>query len=985
MSWVDSCPQLSIDLKEEPLKLINVPHTPLLTLLSETTVYIYNQVTLLPTACHTRSKESLEQHGRNKRVKAKLMSVNTSQLQKLKAVNLFVETESNYIIVYQVLIGYSGSLYELHEDKNNALLQKGLPLTQKSQGFSVSQLVKSARNLIQNTEHVNLENIESYNNLTIEDEHDNFDIETVKISIYKVLKIGMGLNNYWLKRNSHNLIIFNNENDDNVFQIFNIKFFKNEILRLSECNWYPSGRSGEANQNPKMEHVSFNDLSNDFICINELGEIWKIYIDDLKLKGYKIYEVKDYKIDSPFLVSFNPNSADLLLIQLGPRIDYYKLEDKRLKLIKPLLKYKNEDPIVKYTWSPSGKFIAVLSSKGNWSFYSKFGNLLFNSFGVLNEINDNENLSESIDFLNASDYEISSNSSNILIINRPKAKLYLVNLLSSFDSSSPFFYNKDYIFLLQKGKFIKLPILPKFKRVIDQMEDLNGNSDLPLKNMSGELTLRYNNYKQVSITYGENISVSTPLSSGNDEINHILWFNFQNYYFDSMNIVNHFWYHDFLVLVNRTTINRKDEVDGEKHQNGANNKTDKSESKDKQKVVDELLVIDATLTKYGSGGIPLNFDSDLIIWRHNFNSYFAAVNLVKDKLVIVTIDYKIHIIGLDNDHQEQRKFKISIKHLRTIHLNSIKDKLPIESYQEITMIEDKHFLFLLGNGDLILLKNESSNDTNENNIFNLNKLYESIEYFHCEFINNESYISLFNGSCLFICGLKQMISELKHLPITVEIKDFHPLAIETEQSRSIELFGVEEAIIKKHSYLILKTRVSHQLILNNFIEYCLLKADNVQQVFDSYSTFSNFDYCLELLLNRYLTDDSLALGNLISLIELTDDPEAIYVNCLRKIEIRYWNIFFQTLNITPVEFMNRVIDIKNVQLCYNFLIVYLNSKAEVANNEEYLPQDDKEVILKIIKMLGNSNKWDWCFELCRFIKLLEPSGEFLQKIYDTLN
>ena len=45
-----------------------------------------------------------------------------------------------------------------------------------------------------------------------------------------------------------------------------------------------------------------------------------------------------------------------------------------------------------------------------------------------------------------------------------------------------------------------------------------------------------------------------------------------------------------------------------------------------------------------------------------------------------------------------------------------------------------------------------------------------------------------------------------------------------------------------------------------------------------------------------------------------------------------------------------------------------------------LSGDDKQIILQIIKMLAESEKWDWCFELCRFIKILEPSGQFLKEI-----
>lgn len=81
--------------------------------------------------------------------------------------------------------------------------------------------------------------------------------------------------------------------------------------------------------------------------------------------------------------------------------------------------------------------------------------------------------------------------------------------------------------------------------------------------------------------------------------------------------------------------------------------------------------------------------------------------------------------------------------------------------------------------------------------------------------------------------------------------------------------------------------------------------------------------------------------------------------------------------------MNRLIKSQDVELCYNYLIVYLNFKREYESAETpeddqaLLDSKDRQIILRIIDLLKSSESWDHCFELCRFVKLLEPSGELL--------
>lgn len=298
-------------------------------------------------------------------------------------------------------------------------------------------------------------------------------------------------------------------------------------------------------------------------------------------------------------------------------------------------------------------------------------------------------------------------------------------------------------------------------------------------------------------------------------------------------------------------------------------------------------------------------------------------------------------------------------------------------------------------------------------MYDLVKLHSNIEFFKfksIKFENDIEFVYLFNGQEILVYEVSELIEksyndndreekpedvlEFKEeeeenlLPICIHTDGMQPFEFDAVfNHKSLDLIGLNTLAINKPKSggLFIRNTVSRKLILNNFIEFDLLHKGDLESSFKKYENFKNFHYCLELLLFKHLTnDDYLPLKRLFQLIEFTENAERIYINCLRKIEIGYWHRFFSALETTPEKFMKRLIAIDNVELCYNYLIIYLNYKNEGDTETDELNDHDKEVILKIIKMLESSSKWDWCFELCRFIKILEPSGDFLRQIKQEL-
>lgn len=1040
MVWVDSCPQFLIPIPHnvEILKLIHIPHTSLLVTLTESAVHVFDQYSLLPITYHKRAEESINQHGNNLNIKTKHVSVNTASLQKLNNVNLFVHTDSNYVIIYLMNLTLSRTMYEVSSPKNDQVLQSGLPHSDTTLHNSLASFIKNAtKTIIQGNQkaQVNLENIEHFNNQAIEDEWGNFSIDLVKLSVFKVLKIGMGLQRYWLKQNSHNLLIFNDKNDkasvdeteetspDNFFQIINIQNFNNEIFKLSEFEWYNSGQN--------IIYINYNIFYNYFLFINDQFEAWILRFDnsdgEVKPVGTKLYQFLDLTMTTKIHIAFNPQ-CDLFLLVIDSKIKLFKREPESLVYVKDINVAGDN---IKTTWSSCGSFFAVVDSKsGHWSLHSKFGSVSFSSGEILKELDGV--YEENRGFLKASTITISPNASVLYIINHDKTKLYYVNLLTLTGHCDSTFYNQEYISVIQNNKsFIRFPMLPKFKRIINQIEHYNGHSSKSVKSVNGKFVISRSSSNQFAVSYGDNISISTPYSTSGNDINHILWFNFRNYYMDALNIMDHFWFNDYLVLVNRK-LNDDYESDGDAHDTNDHH------------LVDEIIVLNTTMSKYGCGGEDFVFDSDLILWRYDFKTTFISFQLLKvsdnvAQVLILTTDYRLVIIELNDnkliaressstnlqDYKDQQNYKIFIGVNKTIHLSTIQNKISLRDIVQATMINKKHFLFLLNTGEFYLLKNQSrsgmlnSNPVNAvkpSNMYDLIKINQSIELFKLQTVNFQdtsiNYIYLFTGDNLLIYDLEVLVDhafdnythvvdglESPELNMTdaikIEIDNYQPLQFDVRATiggyKSLDLIVMEKLMVDRASAggLIIRNKISHKLILNNFIEFDLLHNfdDATNAVtFGKYDMFENYDYCLELLLFKYLTEENnLVLENVIQLIEMTQHSEFIYIQCLRKIEIGYWKKFFTVLKTTPVEFMSRLIGMEDVALCYNYLIVHLNFKKEGdVPTDSLLDSNDREVILKIMVLLDKAKKWDWCFELCRFIKILEPSGDLLGVINSTL-
>lgn len=1023
MAWVNSAPTLLVPLhlSLSIVTLTAIPQTLLLALVTTNTVIIYDTRNLLPLAVHKRLDECMETHGISVEAKVRHISVDTARLDQLNSVNLYVRTKNHFVLIYHVFVNYAKSLYEICDEENgDSIHQNSLPFAESSSKYSITNILKNATmSIIQGSgADSTLRSIEHFNSSSSDDDKRNASVPLAKLTLIKILKLSSAISGFWCKLNSQNLIF---ASEDDHIQLLNMKSFKSEMIKFSDYKWFYD-----------TALLEYSSKHNFFLHLDSQNE--------LSIIEFSSKEASEISIEHTFLLKvdfecgnilFNPQ-FDLVVLQTSSCLKLYKIaisdtaHDHALTFVKDIYSYQSSQQPHRCKWSPCGNFLVVAhGDDGSWKIISKFGFVFFDSRIIkseLSNINFDTSTSESslADFCSVADFSITPNASQLHLINKSSTTLYQLDLLrwQGRLGNSSIFIDDKYFSIPDpsaSSHFIRIPILPSFQAILSKVNEINGNR--ATKKLTGQLSVSLSNSRQLSVLYGTHIAVSTPITSGLEGL-HVLWYEFYNHFLESMNVVDHFWIDDYLVIVNRYPREDSD--------NDATNADN---------MIDELVIISTIPSKYGAGGSNFKFDSDLIVWRHSFNNKIISSELVEanshglKKLVLITSDLKIIFMEVstncarDTSKQEksrgQEPIRLSMKVKKTIHLSSIRHKLPLQLVQQVMTYHERHFFFLLNTGELFLLKNQVSGDNSEtdllqdntqaNNMYDLIKVATSVESIQLNHINfgehqGQEFLTLFDGKQISIYTLKELVERTYEFegversgdidvfkilkPFTVQISSFLPIRI-LRNLGSIEASGFKHQILAKNDNLIIKHSHTRQLILNRFIYHDLFEANlSPAAITSKYADFENFDYCLELLLFECLDNRDSSLLRVCELVSSTTRADSIYVNFLRKIEVRYWRNFFELLKQTPVGFMNRLIESNDVELCYNYLNVYLNFKREVESSETpfdddeslLLGQKDRSIITKIIRMLRETEKWDECYELCRFIKLLEPLGEFLREI-----
>lgn len=1014
MIWLDYAPELLIDvvISENIVKVSNIENFPLIVVLTKSMFYLYDKCSLLPILSRIRDSSSISRHGIN--VDIKIGNVHeTCEIKKSKIFFLYVHTDLNYIIIYKCIIDFNSFLYEMNSYKEEDLNDVN-NVSNSYFKYSLRNLFKSdIRNEIDQKKLplLKIENIEHDKNSSNDYYFFNHNIHYVKIYTIKIIKFKIAVDHYWLKKHSTYLYLFGNDKDNsinnNTFQIVNFSNLNHKLFKVIDMNWYSNNFSSMH----KIIYVRYNVLHDYFMFVNSLNEVWylKFIIKRnfvVTSEGIKLMDLLTQKQNINFKISFNTN-YDLLLLNINNETHLYEFNffNKKLVLLKKFaffnLYYNN------VFWSSCGNYIFFIDNEsGYWIICSKFGTKFFDSYEYDNQI---ENNNDKKDFLKVSFIFTLNQSLGLFLLNKDKTKFYFLNFLILNNFSKLLFYTKNYIvYLNESEKLIKFSLLNHFKMLINEVYYSNFYyHSINIKMMNFKIQI--NDFNQLSLSYGDFISISTSISKDKINYNHILWYNFQNNNSYLFNITNHFWFKDKLILINRKFYNNK--ISNSKYTN------------QNDKYIDEILLL--KIKSFFSFENPnCSFDSNLIFWEKNFETTFILSKLFKESnsssiLILITIDYqliKVVLSQLDDFDNSKDNFTTTIQIHNLINLNNrVKINCVIDFYYY-----DENFWFFLTNIGLLILVNNLNNSNklytkNDNKKhfqdFIINKLYDCVDFFNIKqiLINGQiyKYLYIYFTESFLIIPIDNVINDFKILinhnndnkkkkinKLNIDNLSFIPLMISTSIetssiSRLLVLIGLETTFFNEFetNYLNIKNKIVSKNILQYFIDFDL-KYDLISSnlLIEKYSLFKNFDLSLEMLLSSYLTHkQSDRLNKLLVIIKKLKNKNLIYINSLRKIDSKYWNNFFELIKVSSFDFMMNLINFNELESCHKFLFVYLNNKKilnEKSTNVKTkdLIDSDVNIILKIFELFKKQEKWDICFELCRFIVKIDPSKKIINQI-----
>lgn len=652
-------------------------------------------------------------------------------------------------------------------------------------------------------------------------------------------------------------------------------------------------------------------------------------------------------------------------------------------------------------WSPCGSFF-LHCSPHLWRLYSKFGTLSFASTSATAEIDMATAVSPTL----AAAFRfggnlcvVANNGQAVFFVDTTSKTLQRVELLRLAQArpTDSLFYDSAYISILRPHNgmpFAKVAMPPLFQKLVANMQHTNGaGPQLPPKVPLGRFSVSLSRAGQLAVACGAELAVSTPTALGPDA-RQTYWFQFYNHLLAPMNVVLTAWLNDYLLVVNRVPNEVGDAATSD------------------EPFVDELLVLNTNRARYAAGGTPFVFDSDTIAWRHSVNSTVLLHNVAENGdskvLVLLTGDFRLVVMDIDvvgtGSGPHPGTQLVALDHARllvkircTIHTGNITRRLPMVHVQRLVFLDQQHVLFLFTTGEVHLLRSHAASPDPEtaNPVYEMALLAHGVNHMELE------ELAFGDGSkCVFLVtyhGAKATFFDVAGLratsdepPLEVPIQGFFPLAV-SRTHNSLGISGLEYLVACKGENVIIKQVPIRLMVLSHFVRRDLQRHRlDTAQIMRKYSNFKNFDYCLELLLFEQIEDltNTELMPAVCLLVKASANKETIYVNFLRKIEVHYWPRFFRCLELTPLQLMDQLISSENVELCYNYLSIYLNFKKESdrgdtpsdAGHTDFLGKSEQKIVLKIFQMLQTAHKWDECFELCRFIEFLEPLKNLLVQV-----
>lgn len=242
--------------------------------------------------------------------------------------------------------------------------------------------------------------------------------------------------------------------------------------------------------------------------------------------------------------------------------------------------------------------------------------------------------------------------------------------------------------------------------------------------------------------------------------------------------------------------------------------------------------------------------------------------------------------------------------------------------------------------------------------------------------------------------------------------DFYPISVSSDTTTT---HGLDCIFHSDYSKLIIK----HKIYLDQIITAKMAQNVSLMNITNEFRSIKHYSFALEKILSLKILANE-PLDQIVELIKLCDSPQnwevsgfnphsdmlEIISNCLRKIEVKHWNLLFSSLEMTPRDLLARCLEGNEAKILGVLLLVFLNYDTELVedlrsddvsgNNDGTKPAvkdsavvdliRDQEMMLRVLRLLVTSaanaedsvkaaDSWDMCFQLMRLLKELDKQNK----------
>ncbi|KAK9476229.1 RIC1-domain-containing protein [Lipomyces japonicus] len=379
-------------------------------------------------------------------------------------------------------------------------------------------------------------------------------------------------------------------------------------------------------------------------------------------------------------------------------------------------------------------------------------------------------------------------------------------------------------------------------------------------------------------------------------------------------------------------------------------------------------------------------DSAFVLHVQQISSSIILMSLVGDSLLVYTYNNTLYqFVIYSNTFQVGLELVGQISFSGIVHaparVRAINWILPVDQAKNGNPIDDiscATIVFLI-DGKLVMLYRL----TNEDEVnYEMKVLLQNVEFFSIVNVGIlKNSIWGFDGSdvVIWLSSMLKFHSKSDSIPEPIRISvEFYPLSFLFAKGIII---GLESNLVHRRNVTFTyssQTTRTH-LFIHHILRYYLTQnqEDEALKIADSYKHLEYFGHALEVMLHDVLDEEAdhppapeqAILPRVIKFLNNFPEILDVIVGCTRKTEVASWNTLFNIVG-SPKDLFEKCMSQGRLKTAGGYLLI-LHTMEQL--------EDSSQDMIRLFSAAVESQDWDLCKELARFLVALDSSGNTLRE------